>query len=75
MVTEAPFLIYTGGFCRLRGKDLFNAQLYASGVAGKKITIALKKIADRSTGFKIRVGVFGDAAKSQEILESIKKRF
>jgi len=58
-----------------RQKDLFNAQLNASGIAGKKITIALKKISDMSTGFKIRVGVFGDEAQSREILEGIKKRF
>lgn len=58
-----------------RQKDVFNAQLYAKGVTGKKITIALRKISDKSTGVKIRVGVFGDEAKSREILEGIKKRF
>jgi hypothetical protein len=57
-----------------RRKDVFNAELNARGVEVKKIRIALKKISDNSTEFKIRVGVFGDEAKSRQILETIKKR-
>ena len=57
-----------------RRKDVFNAELNARGVEVKKIRIALKKISDNSTEFKIRVGVFGDEAKSRQILQTIKQR-
>jgi len=57
-----------------RHKDVFNAELNARGVEVKKIRIALKKISDNSTELKIRVGVFGDEAKSQQILQAIKQR-
>jgi hypothetical protein len=57
-----------------RHKDVFNAELNARGVEVKKIRIALKKISDTSTEFKIRVGVFGDEAKSRQILQTIKQR-
>jgi len=43
-------------------------------VVVKKIRIALKKIADNSTELRIRVGVFGDEAKSRQILQTIKQR-
>ena len=57
-----------------RHKDVFNAELNARGVEVKKIRIALKKISDNSTELKIRVGVFGDEAKSRQILQTIKQR-
>ena len=57
-----------------RHKDVFNAELNARGVKVKKIRIALKKVSDNSTEFKIRVGVFGDEAKSRQILQAIKQR-
>lgn len=57
-----------------RHKDIFNAELNARGVEVKKIRIALKKISDNSTEFRIRVGVFGDEAKSRQILLAIKQR-
>jgi hypothetical protein len=57
-----------------RRKDVFNAELNARGVEVKKIRIALKKISDNSTEFRIRVGVFGDEAKSRQILQTIKQR-
>ena len=57
-----------------RRKDVFNAELNARGVEVKKIRIALKKISDASTEVRIRVGVFGDEAKSRQILQTIKKR-
>jgi len=58
-----------------KGKDAFDAELSASGVGGKKIKVALKKISDTRTEIRIRVGTFGDKSLSQQILEKIKKRF
>ena len=56
-------------------KDAFDAELRASGVGGKKIKVALKKISDTSTEIRIRIGTFGDKSLSKQILEKIKKRF
>lgn len=58
-----------------KGKDAFDAELRASGVGGKKIKVALKKISNTRTDIRIRVGTFGDKSLSQQILEKIKKRF
>jgi len=55
-------------------KDVFDAELTASGAVDKKIKVALKKISDTRTEIKIRVGAFGDKSLSQQILETIKKR-
>jgi hypothetical protein len=55
-------------------KDVFDAELTASGAGDKKIKVALKKISDTRTEIKIRVGAFGDKSLSQRILETIKKR-
>jgi hypothetical protein len=57
-----------------RHMDVFDAELNARGVEVKKIRIALKKISDNSTELGIRVGIFGDEAKSRQILQTIKKR-
>lgn len=58
-----------------KGKDVFDAELRAAGASGKKIKVVLKKISDTRTEIKIRVGTFGDESMSQQILETIKKRF
>lgn len=58
-----------------KGKDAFDAELNASGASGKKIKVALKKISDKRTEVRIRIGIFGDESLSRQILEKIKKRF
>ena len=58
-----------------KAKDAFDAELSASGAAGKKIKVALKKISNKRTEIRIRIGTFGDKSLSQQILETIKKRF
>ena len=58
-----------------KGKDVFDAEVMASGAAGKKIKVALKKISDTHTEIRIRIGTFGDKSLSLKILERIKKRF
>ena len=58
-----------------KAKDAFDAELSAVGAGGKKTTIALKKISDTVTEVKIRVGTFGNKALSQDILETMRKRF
>jgi len=56
-------------------KDVFDAQLIASGAAGKRIQVRLKKQSDTLTEIRIRVGTFGDESLSRHILDKIKKRF
>jgi hypothetical protein len=58
-----------------KGKDAFDAEVMASGAAGKKIKVALKKISDTHIEIRIRIGTFGDKSLSLKILERIKKRF
>jgi len=55
-------------------KDVFDAVLTASGAGGKKVRVALKKVANKRTEIRIRVGTFGDKSLSQQILQTIKKR-
>ena len=57
-----------------KGKDVFDAEVMASGAAGKKIKVALKKISDTRTEIRIRIGTFGDQSLSLQILERNKKR-
>jgi hypothetical protein len=40
----------------------------------KKITITMKREGDKSTKISIRIGTFGDEARSLQILDEIKKR-
>ncbi|MEE9503538.1 MAG: DUF3568 family protein [Thermodesulfobacteriota bacterium] len=56
-------------------KNTFDAELTASGAGGKKIKVSLKKISDKLTEIKIRIGTFGDESLSRHTLEKIKKRF
>ncbi len=56
-----------------RQKDAFSAELTARGGNDKKIEIDLKKLSDKMTEIKIRVGIFGDESLSQLILERIMK--
>ena len=58
-----------------KGKDAFDAELSATGANGKQIKVALKKISNTRTEIRIRIGTFGDKSLSQQILETIKKRF
>lgn len=46
-----------------------DAEAIANPVSGKKITGALKKIADTSTEIRILIGTFGDKSLSRQILE------
>ena len=41
---------------------------------GTDLTVELESLTELATKIKIRVGVFGDEAKSQMVLEAIKKR-
>jgi hypothetical protein len=54
-------------------KDAFSAELVARRGNDKKIEIDLKKISEKMTEIRIRVGVFGDESLSQLILERINK--
>lgn len=54
-------------------KDAFSAELTARGGNDKKIEINLKKISEKITEIKIRIGIFGDESLSQLILERIMK--
>ncbi len=55
-------------------KDVFDAQLIASGAADKRIKVRLKKQSETLTEIRMRIGVFGDESLSRHILEKIKKR-
>ena len=54
-------------------KDGLSARLIARGVGDKKVTIRLKKVTGTTTEISIRVGTWGDEAKSRQVLDGIKK--
>jgi len=56
-------------------KDVFDGQLIAKGAAKKIIKIKFHRQSDTLTEVRIRIGTFGDKSLSQQILETIKKRF
>ncbi len=53
-------------------KDAFVSIITARTADDKKVEIKITKLADETTKIQIRVGVFGDEAKSLTILEKIK---
>ncbi len=53
--------------------DAVSGDIIARTARDVKIEIQLKKVSDNSTAVDIRVGVFGDQAVSQQILEQIKR--
>ena len=54
-------------------KDIHNAKVRSKYSDGKDVTIDILAITERTSKIKIRVGVFGDQARSEAILTSIKK--
>ena len=56
-------------------KDALSAKVVARDAQDKKITIRLKATAEGSTTISIRIGFFGDEAKSRIIYDKIKKNF
>ncbi len=55
-------------------KDALEGKLTARTAADKKVTVGLKKVSDKTTEVRIRVGTFGDETVSRMILEKIKQR-
>ncbi len=51
--------------------DKKSGKVVAEGVKSKKITIKMTALAPESTKLTVRVGVFGDQRKSQEIIDEI----
>jgi hypothetical protein len=56
-------------------KDEVSAKLVTRTAGDRTITIALRRQTDELTKISIRVGVFGDEALSQKILESIRAQY
>lgn len=56
-------------------KDAFVAVTTARSADDKKIEIKVTKLADQTTKVQIRVGVFGDEARSLAILDKINANF
>jgi hypothetical protein len=54
-------------------KDAFEAAVTARSADDKDVTINLKKTGERTTRVEIRVGVFGDEARSRQIMDEIQK--
>ena len=54
--------------------DVLTGKVVARSAHGEQITILLTRLTDSSTKLSIRVGVFGDRAVSQKILEEIHQR-
>lgn len=55
-------------------KDALSAKLAARGAGDKKIQVDLKRLTDKETEIRIRVGTFGDEVISRQVLDKIKKR-
>src|SRR3989338_1696309 len=54
-------------------KDKHNAKLRSAYSDGKDVHVTIEALTERSSKIKIRVGVFGDQARSEAILTAIKK--
>lgn len=54
-------------------KDGLSGKLTARAVGDKKVVLRLKKVTGTTTEIGIRVGTWGDEAKSRQILDQIKK--
>jgi hypothetical protein len=55
-------------------KDTLSGMIVARGADDQKIIIHLKKESEKLTEIRIRVGAFGDEARSQLILDNIKAK-
>ena len=53
--------------------DAVSGEIIARTARDVKIEIHLKKVSDNSTAVDIRVGVFGDQAISQQLLDQIRR--
>jgi len=56
-------------------KDALAGKIVARRADGTRIVVQVKRQTDQVTGFRIRVGVFGDEALSHMIYDKIKSRF
>ena len=54
-------------------KDATSATIVARDAEDKKITVRLTEAGDNITKISIRIGVFGDKTKSEQIYQQIKK--
>jgi len=55
-------------------KDALQGRLVAHTATDKKVEILLKKLSDKVTEVRIRVGTFGDEDLSKVIIQKIEKR-
>ena len=56
-------------------KDALEAELVSRQADDKKVTVHLKKMNEKTVKLTVRVGTFGDEAKSRLILERIRAHF
>ncbi|MGD9688884.1 MAG: DUF3568 family protein [Phycisphaerales bacterium] len=56
-------------------KDAIYGELRAKMADGTAVKVTLQPASDTTTNFSIRVGTFGDEAKSQLVMDKIKARF
>ena len=57
-----------------REKDALSGRVIARGAGDKKTQVDLKRLGDRQTEVRIRVGFLGDETMSRQVLDRIKKR-
>jgi hypothetical protein len=55
------------------GQDALSATVVARDAADKRITIKLKSVTEKTTKVSVRVGTFGDDAKSQMVYNRIRE--
>lgn len=56
-------------------KDGLSGNIAARTAADKRVQLQLKKVSDKTTEIRIRVGTFGDESQSRLILDQLKKHF
>jgi hypothetical protein len=56
-------------------KDALEATLVAKSATDRRITFNLRRITDKTTEVRIRVGMFGDERMAREIHEAFRKSF
>ncbi len=54
-------------------KDALGAKVVARNVEDKKVGIKLKRVSEKITEVRIRIGIFGDQTQSIAIMDEIKK--
>jgi hypothetical protein len=55
------------------GQDALSATVVVRDAADKRITVKLKSVTEKSTRISVRVGTFGDDAKSQMVYNRIRE--